>query len=35
MAENSTSACSVDMRMPPRFWSCSAEMPQSRSGRLS
>ena len=21
------------MRMPPRFWSCSAEIPQSRSGR--
>ena len=35
MAEKSTSACSVDIRMPPRFWSCSAEMPHSRSGRLS
>ena len=28
----STSACSVVIRMPPRFWSFAAEIPQSRSG---
>ena len=30
-----SSACSVVIRIPPRFWSFAAEMPQSRSGRLS
>ena len=34
-AAKSTSACSVLMRMPPRFWSFAAEIPQSRSGRSS
>ena len=35
MAAKKTSACSVDMRIPPRFWSCSAVIPHSRSGRSS
>ncbi len=35
IAAKNTSACSLDIRMPPRFWSFAAEMPQSRSGRLS
>ncbi len=33
--EGNTTACSVDIRIPPRFWSCRAVMPQRRSGRSS
>ena len=32
IAAKKTSACSVDMRIPPRFWSFCAPIPHSRSG---
>ena len=33
MTAKKISACSVVIRIPPRFWSWAAEIPQSRSGR--